>query len=63
MARRASCPDVAPPEYPGHDCVWHRAEAVVGPLMVVRQEPALADGTDLFDRFEEVGIEDLADDL
>jgi len=31
--------------------------------MVVRQEPALADGTDLFEGFEEVGIEDLADDL
>jgi hypothetical protein len=27
--------------------------------MVVRQEPVLADGTDLFDRLKEVGVEDL----
>jgi hypothetical protein len=31
----------------------------VGPLMVVRQKPLLADGTDLFDRRKEVGVEDL----
>lgn len=31
----------------------------MGPLMVVRQEPTLADGTDLVEGFEEVGVEDL----
>ena len=29
------------------------------PLMVLRQEPALADGTELFERFKAVGIKDL----